>query len=248
MAAKIKSLEKAINVLGCFSVTQPELGITEIAQNLDMYKSTIHNIVSTMEYCGFLEQNKSTGKYRLGLRIMELSHVLSTSMGAHNIVHRHLKELSVKIDEICYFAIPNGEDIVYIDGAFPEKMYNTRLVQGMTASMVCTAIGKAMLSYMSDAFIDEVLSKPLKKYTDCTITDADIMREELRVTRARGYSIDNMEHEYGIKCVGVPVFNRQGEIIGALSTTGPSLRFTDEQVLMYADMLREKADVMQQSF
>ncbi|MCL2864785.1 MAG: IclR family transcriptional regulator [Lachnospiraceae bacterium] len=248
MEAKIKSLEKAMNVLGCFTVTKPELGITDISQELDLYKSTVHNIVSTLELCGYLEQNTTTGKYRLGLKILELSHVLSSTMGSHNVIHRCLTELVEETDETCYFAIPKNEDVIYMDGAFPDRMYNTRWVQGMKASMVCTGIGKAMLAYMSDDFIENLLSKPLIKHTDYSITDPDVMREELRLTRARGYSIDNMEHEYGIKCVGVPVFNRQGEIVGGLSTTGPSLRFNDEQIVIFSNMLRKKAEDLGQRF
>lgn len=247
MEAKVKSLEKALKVLGCFSIEEPELGITEISQKLGLYKSNVYNIVATFEQCGYLEQNKENGKYHLGLIVMNLSHILSTSMGFHSVVHRCINELAEAIDEIVYFGIPDGDNVMYLEGAFPEKFYNIRWVQGMTAPLACTAIGKAMLAYMDDATISRVLSKPLERFTEYTITDPEILRAELLLTRKRGYSTDNMEHEYGIKCVGVPVFNRSGEVMGALSTTGPSLRFDEKQSSVFVAMLKEKAEVIRQN-
>lgn len=244
----VKSLEKALKILDCFSIEKPELGITEISQMMGLYKSNVFNIVSTFVSCGYLEQNPETGKYRIGLKIMSLSHILSTSMGFHSVVHRCINELAKSIDEIVYFGIPNGENVMYMEGAYPEKCYNIRWVQGMTAPLVCTAIGKAMLAYMDESFIDRLLQKPLQKYTDYTITDPDVLRAELLLTKQRGYSVDNMEHEYGIKCVGVPVFNHSGELVGALSTTGPSLRFNKEQSEIFVSMLKEKAEIIRQNY
>lgn len=242
---KVKSLEKSLKILECFSVETPELGITEISHLLDLYKSNVYNIVSTFEQCGYLEQNKQTGKYRLGHNIMKLAHVFNTTMGFHSIVKRCITDLSEEIDEIVYFGIPDGENVMYMEGAFPEKYYyNIRSIQGLTAPMVCTSIGKAMLAYMGEGFIDKVLEKPLERFTDYTITDSVQMKKELIKIKDRGYSTDNMEHEYGIKCVGVPVFNRAEEVVGALSTTGPSLRFSEEQSLVFVKLLKEKAEFL----
>lgn len=247
MGVKVKSLEKAIRILECFSVKEPELGITEISNRLDLKKSNVHGIISTLLNLGYIEKNNETSKYRLGLKIMHLSHILSTTMPFHNVIHRCLKELSEKIDEIVYFGIPHGKNVMYLDGAFPEKLYNTRWVQGMTAPLVCTGIGKAMLAFMEEEFVESLLAEPLEKYTDNTITDPDAMREELKITKIRGYSIDNMEHEYGVKCVGVPVFNQYGKLIGAMSATGPSLRFNEEQIALFAEILKEKAESISRS-
>lgn len=241
MEAKVKSLEKALKILECFSIRKAELGITEISNMLDLNKSNVHNIISTFEHMGYIEKNLDNDKYRLGLKIMHLSHVLSTTMPFHNVVNRCLKELSAQIDEIVYFGIPNGNQVMYLDGVFPEKAFNTRWVQGMTAPLVCTGIGKAMLAYMDTEFVESILAKQLESYTDYTITDPEKIRQELALTRQRGYSIDNMEHEYGVRCVGVPVFGRDGRLMGALSTTGPSLRFEGEYSEQFAQLLKQKA-------
>ncbi|MFA5658724.1 MAG: IclR family transcriptional regulator [Oscillospiraceae bacterium] len=244
---KVKSLKKAIDILECFSLEKAELGITEISNRLNLNKSNVHNIITTFEECGYIEHNPENGKYRLGLKILQLSHIVSRSMSFQSIIRKSVSALSKEIDEIVYFGIPDGESVMYMDAEFPEKAFNIRWVQGMTAPLVCTAIGKAMLAFMDNDFVNRILETPLVRFTDDTITDPDEMRIELIRTKQRGYSLDCMEHEYGIKCVGVPVFDHNGRLIGALSTTGPSLRFNDEKLKLSAELLKKKAKEMQQA-
>ena len=238
---KVKSLKKALDILDCFTLEKPELGITELSTLLSLNKSNVHNIVSTFEACGYLEQNPASEKYRLSLKILHLAHIASRNMSFQSIVHKAVNELSEAFDEIVYFGIPDGENVMYMDGGFPEKIYNVRWVQGMTAPLVCTSIGKAILAYMPEEFICKVLEKPLEKFTDFTITNPKQIHAQLRHIKECGYSEDRMEHEYGIKCVGVPVFNNYEKLIGALSTTGPSLRFTDDKMAEYVAALKKKA-------
>ena len=101
-----------------------------------------------------------------------------------------------------------------------------------------------MLANYSDADVSRVLAKPLVAYTDNTITDPVLLKEELRRIKQRGFSVDNMEHEFGIKCVAVPVFDIENHLKGALSITGPSLRFPDELVLKYAQILKNAANII----
>ena len=238
---KVKSLKKALDILDCFTLERPELGITELSTLLSLNKSNVHNIVSTFEACGYLEQNPESEKYRLSLKILQLAHIASRNMSFQSIVHKAVNELAETFDEIVYFGKPDGENVMYMDGGFPEKVYNVRWVQGMTAPLVCTSIGKAILAYMPEEFICRVLEKPLEKFTEYTITDPEKIHAQLKHIKECGYSEDRMEHEYGIKCVGVPVFNNYGKLIGALSTTGPSLRFTDENMSAYVAALKKKA-------
>ncbi len=244
---KVKSLKKALDILECFSMEKSELGITEISLMLDLNKSNVHNIITTFEECGYIEHNKENGKYRLGLKILQLSHIVSRSMSFQSIIRKSVSALSKEIDEIVYFGIPDGESVMYMDAEFPERAFNIRWVQGMTAPLVCTSIGKAMLAYMDSDFVNEVLKKPLVRYTEDTIIEPDKMREELLRTRERGFSLDLMEHEYGVKCVGVPVFDHNNRLIGALSTTGPSLRFSDDKLELFAKLLKNKAKEIQQT-
>ena len=247
MESKVKSLDKALRILSSFSLAEPEQGITELSRRFDLYKSNVHSIVSTLEHNGFLEKNEVTGKYRLGLSIMRLAHVVGSTMGFHSVIQNCVNELAEAVEEIVYFGIPYGAEVMYLEGAFPKRIYQARRIAGMTAPLACTGIGKAILAFSGERAIEAVLSRPLERFTDYTITDPETLRADLELTRKRGYSTDNMEHEYGIKCVAVPVFDVNGELLGALSTTGPSLRFSEAQIVAFAEMLKAKADQIRRS-
>ena len=236
--AKVKSLAKALRVLECFSVKEPELGITELSQRLGLNKSNVHNIISTFEKNGYIEQNPETNKYHLGLKILELSRVISAHLGLSSIVGPLIRPLADELGEVIYFAIPKNPKVLYLDGAYPLQTLNPRSMQGETAEMYCTALGKVMLAYMPADEVTQCLAQQsMKAFTPYTITDREALIMDLEQIRAKGYSIDNMEHSFGIKCVGVPVFKSNGQLLGALSISGPSLRFDDKIIPEYASKL-----------
>lgn len=228
--AKVKSLYKAIQLLNCFTIQEPELGITELSEKLGIYKSSVHNIVSTYEQCGMLTKNQKSGKYRLGLRILELSHVLLHNHDLRQVANPYMKELAAHTGETCHLACCLDKQVLYVDTVLPDESMLVRSITGLKAPMYCTGIGKALLAYMPDDFIGEVMAMGYEQFTPNTITDDTRLLEELSHIRRRGYSIDQMEHEYGVKCIGAPVFNRSGAPVAAISITGPSLRFAEEAI------------------
>ena len=104
--------------------------------------------------------------------------------------------------------------------------------------MSCTALGKAILAFSDSELREKVINAGLVRATENSITDPALYRAELEKIRTRGYAIDDMEHVYGIVCVAVPIC-KAGRAIGAISISGPSLRFPDEKTKEYADLLCE---------
>lgn len=241
---KVKSLKKALSILECFSVEMPEMGITQISDRLGLHKSGVHNIISTFEQCGYIAQNPDTGKYRLDMKILELAFVINSSLGIHGIVHSPMTALSEAVGEAVYCAMPKGPEIIYLEGAYPITSHMTRSMIGEKAEMYCTAIGKAILAFLPEPEATRAMAQQsMRQHTENTITDRTELAKEIAVIRRRGYSMDNMEHEHGIKCVGVPVFRRDGTLLGAISISGPSLRVEDEKV---SDFVRQLQDCAQQ--
>jgi DNA-binding IclR family transcriptional regulator len=239
----VKSVEKTIRILECFTKEEQELGISEIARRLSLYKSNVHNLLSTLEKHGYVEQNGLTGGYRLGFKILELAQIITTGTGFRETVYPLLCALASRIEEVVYFGLPRGAYVLYMDVAYPGYTTFSRAITGETAPMYCTAIGKAMLAFSGEETIRAALdSGPLDAFTDDTLTDPAAIRAELGQIRARGYAVDNMEHEYGIKCVGVPVFNDQREVVAGVSASGPSLRFSAERIETISGELISLAD------
>ena len=167
----------------------------------------------------------------------------NSSMGFHRLVYPHMQELANRFCGAVYFGVPNGCDVLYLEGVYPMQALRTiasRSMTGERAPLYCTGIGKAMLGFLTESKWADCLPGKLEKYSEYTITDRDALFEELCTTRRCGYSIDNMEHEFGIKCVGAPVFNREGQLVAGISLSGPSLRFNDERIGQIAEELLKK--------
>lgn len=234
---KVKSLYKAVKLLDYFTIDSPERGISELAELSGMLKSSIHNIVTTFETCGFLEKNPQNSKYRLGIKLLQLNNTLYMTNDLRNTVRPYMERISSHCNESVYFAIPSGNEVVYIDAVYPSSYMAGRSIIGVKAPLYCTGIGKAILAHFEASRIDEVIASGLVPFTPNTITKGEQLSDELELIKTRGYSVDNMEHEYGIKCVAVPIRSIRGSVIGAISVSAPSLRFTDENIQEYAEFL-----------
>ncbi|MFE5318268.1 IclR family transcriptional regulator [Paenibacillus sp. NPDC056579] len=236
---KVKSLFKALRILECFTVNDPELGITEISEQMGLYKSNVHNIVATFVKLGYLEQNPENDKYRLGFKILELSHVISSNISIRKVILPYMQELADHANETVYLGIPSDTEVIYLESSSPKNQLSTRSMLGLKAPLYCTGIGKAMLANLPGEVLASIIAKGPTKFTDQTITDEAALRAELDATRTRGYSIDNMEHEYGIKCIGMPIHNKKKQVVAAISLSGPSLRFTQDKIEEHVLKMKE---------
>ena len=241
--AKVKSLQKALEILNCF-IEEPLLGVTEISDKFGLYKSNVHNILSTFKVMGYLEQDEASGRYKLGIQAFKLGYALKDTFSIIKICQPFMQELANKSNQRVYLAIPYETEIYYLEATYPiESVTLMRSVFGMKASYHCTGLGKAMLAYMSQDFVEEICSRPLKRFTENTITQGERLKEELELIRGRGYAIDDMEHEFGIRCVAIPIRNAAGTVLAALSISGAYRDCPEEKVESYALMLKE--DIME---
>jgi IclR family transcriptional regulator, KDG regulon repressor len=227
--------------LDLFRDGEPEMGVTEIANKLGMHKSTIFNIINTLEQDGYLRRNPKTARYSLGLKILQLGYNMYTSFDLRRNLYPYLSEISTKTGETVYLGLLSDEftEVVYIDALLPSQKMTIRNNIGIRAPVYCTAIGKALLATLPDTDVEKVLMGPLARFTPNTIVAKDLIREELLKIRKRGFAIDDMEHEFGIKCVGIAITNHDHLPLCGVSISGPSLRFSQESIEKYSAMLFE---------
>jgi len=234
---KVKSLHKAIEVLNCFT-EKPSLGVTEISEKLGLYKSNVHSILTTFKAMDYLEQDEESGKYRLGMAVFTLCRALGDSFSITKVAMPYMQELANLTNERVYLGIPDGDEVIYLESMYPAESFNLmRMLMGERAKMYCTGIGKAMLANLPEERIEDCISKNLTAFTEHTIVDKEKLREELKITKERGYAVDDMEHEFGIRCVAMPIFNKYGKLEAAVSVSGPSLRFDDDKINEFAHLL-----------
>jgi len=236
---KMKSLQKALDVLNCF-VEKPSLGVTEIATMLDLNKSNVHSILSTFKAMDYLEQDPESGRYHLGIGVFTLCRALGDRFSIAQVAKPFMQELSDMANECVYLGIPQEDTVIYLETIYPaESTSLMRSIMGEQAKMYCTGIGKAIMAYLPKEQIEEYASKDLIGFTERTITQKDKLLRDLELTKARGYAIDDMEHEFGVRCVAAPILNRHGTVEAAVSISGPSLRFEGDRILELAEMLKQ---------
>ncbi|MEY7999230.1 IclR family transcriptional regulator [Clostridium sp. Mt-5] len=236
----IQSVDRALQILECFSKRENELGVTQIANRLDLHKSTTFGLLSTLENRGYLKQNLENGKYRLGIKLFELGKLVEDGMDLRTSSLPYLKKLVYKYDETAHLAMRDGNQIIYIDKVEGESGIKMSSQVGKRAHVYCTGVGKAVLAFMPEKDAEEIMKNiKFHQFTCNTITDSNELKEELKKIRKRKYCIDNEEIEVGLKCVAAPIMDYNGEAVGSISISGPTSRMNHEKMNLIAKDLKE---------
>lgn len=226
-----RSLSRALSILELFNSKNTEWGITQISQELDLSKSTVHGLVSTLEEHRFLEKTEHN-RYRLGIKVYELGLSYQTNAKLGDVAEPLVKWLAEKYQQSVHIAIYAGKMAVFVIGnkSGTSHVIFPRIGAGIAA--YCTGVGKALLAWQSDSHIDDYLkSEPLVPFTKNTIVEPDKLREELKLIKSRGYAIDNEETVVGIACVAAPIFGYSDHIIAAISVSGVADKILEEEKL-----------------
>lgn len=238
----IGSLQKAFDILDLFSASTPELGITDIAQKLELHKSTASGLVYTLETGGYLEQNPENKKYRLGLKLMERASVLLKQLEIRQIALPYLLELRDWSNESVNLAVRDNAEVVYIDRIVSERGLSFQNFVGKRGWVHSTALGKAMLAQLPEAEAKEILeSYAFEAKTEHTLMSVDDVMADLALTRERGFALDDQENELGGRCVSAPIFNHTDQTVAAISVSVPLPRIPREKISYYGEQVKEVA-------
>lgn len=198
--------------------------LSEIADELDLAKSTIHRHLSTL--VGLEYVTKEDGVYRTGLRFLELGEQTRTRSDAYQLAQEKVTNLAAETEERSQFIVEEYGRGVYIFREVGERAVRTDSEVGKRIPIHATAAGKAILASLSDERIEAIIDhRGLGSLTDETITSEDQLWAEVAEIRERGYSINDQENTNGLRAIGVPVEYANGEPLGALSVSGPTHRF-----------------------
>lgn len=227
---KVKSLVKAIRVLECYTSEKPHLGVSEISEMTGYNKATVYNIASTLAALGYLNQDPETQKYSLGLKFLHFSYIINSNITLSTAMEPYLQRIADITQETVFLGMPYEDKVLYLDTKTPTGQFQ-RTILGEKAPMYCTGLGKCFLAYMPQSKIPQ-LPDTFPAFTVNTITTKECLMKELEKVREKGYAVDNMEHEFGVSCVAVPLFGQTHEILAAVSVSGPSLRFDTGKIEM----------------
>jgi DNA-binding IclR family transcriptional regulator len=201
------------------------MNMTELSKKLGFYPSTIHRILDTLKYWGYVEQDPHTQKYQLGLKALELGMAKLQQMDLVKEVAPYLKELTKQCNETVHLGVLEGGEVLYL--AKEESSQTIRMISyvGKRAPLHCTSLGKVLLAYLSAEERKKILGeKVLPRLTENTITDKRELEKELDKVKEQGFALDREENEKDVRCVAAPIRNYQGEVIAALSISSPIFR------------------------
>jgi IclR family transcriptional regulator, KDG regulon repressor len=223
---RLSSVATAIELLKAFSEDEVEIGISTLARRLGVAKSTAHRLAATLVSENLLEQDRATGKYRLGIALFRLGTLVRRRMNVSEVARPHLFSLRETTNETVHLAILDGSDIMYVYFLESTQAIRMRSDLGLRKPAYCTAEGQAILAFSPPDVVQAVIHKGLQARTPNTITDADKLARALESVRARGCAVDDEESEVGVRCVAAPIRNDAGDVVAAVGVAGPVSRLS----------------------
>ena len=218
----INSILRASAILKSFAGEQTHLRISELARRLGLDRSTTYRILLSLEKCGLVEKDEKTGEYALGLAAFELGNAYLRRMDFIQLSKPVMAELAQKVQETVHLAVLSDTEIFYVDKAESPRPLGVMSKIGQRGPLHCTALGKVLLAYQPEEEQMKIIRKiKLLPYTPKTITSRQRLLEELKVVRKQGYALDHREIEEDVECIGAPIRDHRGNVIAALSISGP---------------------------
>jgi DNA-binding IclR family transcriptional regulator len=224
-----KALVKGLRLVGQIAENPEGLRLAEIIRRGDVAKGTAIRLLETLVDVELLRVDDA-GVYQLGPTCAIWGSTFLSNLQLREQAGDLLDRLTGRTGETCHLGLPDGTRVLYVARA--ESPHSIRMVSrtGSTNPLYSTGLGKAILAWSDPATVEAVISAGLEPRTPATITDPEELRREIRRIRRRGYSIDNVENEEGVRCVGAPVFDHENRVAGGLSIAGPTYRMTSERL------------------
>lgn len=237
----VRAITRAFEILQTLGRNGP-LSITELARELKLPKSTVHDILSTLQHEGAVLRDTDRQVFGLGWRLFELGQRAQEDMELRRIARSYLLALHRSLDETLHLTVLDGGEVLYVDCVESTQRLRTYSVIGVRAPLHCTAVGKAIMAHMEPARINRIVDQyGLARFTDNTITTREQLFAELERIRREGYAVDNVEHEAGVRCVGAPIHDHGGKVFASISISGPTIRITEDAVEELGRHVRETA-------
>lgn len=235
----VQSVERAVTILEILA-RLGEAGVTRLAAEIGVHKSTAFRLVSTLEQRGLVEQSEDRGKYRLGVGILRLAGATTARLDVVQEARPICRKLSADTGETVNIAVLSDRAALYLDQFAGASALQPHNWVGQHIPLHATSNGKVLLSGLPDEELAGIVSS-LPAYTSHTITTKKRLRSELAEVRARGYATAIDELEVGLTAMSAPIRNAHGDVIASLSLSGPTFRLGESRIRELLPMLTDAA-------
>ena len=238
MSQSVRAVERALDILLCFTREEPYRSLTQISECVHMSKTTVHRLLGTLENKRFISRDKATGLYRLGFRFIEMASLILQDVELHRWAQPYLQKLSDECGETVDLSILDGSQVIYLQVIESPQRVKLAAAVGQQLPAFCTASGKALLAFLPEEQVRKILAENLTKYTVATQVSLPEIMEALQTTRALGYATSEQEYERDINAVAAPIFDAQNQPVASIAIVGPSFRVTRERLSRLGESVR----------
>jgi DNA-binding IclR family transcriptional regulator len=225
--SQVQSVDRAIAILYLLAERGRDgVGVTEVATELGVHKSTAFRLITALEHGDLLEQLEERGKYHLGRGIVRLAGATTAQLELPTESRPACRRLAAELGETVNLAIADAGEATSILQEYGSSAVSGRNWTGQRTPLHSTASGKALLAWADDDTVKQALAEDLLEYTPHTITTASALQAQLRTVRDQGWASTTEELELGLNAVAAPVRNATGEVVAAVGVSGPSYRLT----------------------
>jgi len=224
----VQSVDRAVSVLDMLAHAG-EAGVTAIAAELGVHKSTAFRLVAALEARGLVEQNAERGRYRLGVGILRLAAAATARLDLVQESRALLRSLATEAGETVNLTVLSDGAALYVDQVAGSSALQLHNWVGQRIPLHATSNGKVLLSGLSDADAVKVVGRTLRGYTDSTVRSTAELVGQLADVRRQGYAVAVDELEVGLTAVAAPVRNAHDDVVASISVSGPTFRLDGDE-------------------
>lgn len=236
---------RLLQIMECLAESRTPMRLQDVARQVGMTQSTVLRYLYSLEEANYIYQEEETSRYALTWRVCRLSENLDSYLGLRNITTSFINQLANEFTLGICLVVERDNECMYLDCIDNPNSPTLQRI-GKSAPLHATGSGKILLSQFSEHRLAKYIAETgLKRYTEYTITDPSVLREELERIRRQDFAMDEQECEIGQRCLSCPLRNYTGNIIAAVSVFGNVLDMADERIRMEIyPALREKTDII----
>jgi IclR family KDG regulon transcriptional repressor len=220
--------------------------MTEIAAKVGLHKSTAHRLLATLEDKRFIQRDPNTGLYRLGLRLLRLIHVTLNHDDLLQLAIHHLLRLSEAFEENVHLTVLDETSVVYVHIIESPRRVKLAAALGQSLPAHATASGKAILAFLPESELLNILERGMQRYTKNTIYSVETFLKDKQEIVEQGYAVSEQEYESDINAIAAPVLDADSYPVASISIAGPAYRLTKEHILEIAPNLLATARELSQ--
>ncbi|HKT12294.1 MAG TPA: IclR family transcriptional regulator [Terriglobia bacterium] len=236
------SVDRALSILEALADSNHGLTLMQLTRQLNLPKSSVHGLLATLEHRGYVTRNGRKGCYFIGLRLYGLSKLGLSRIDLREQAAPFLRKLMERTRLTVHMAILDAKAAVVVEKIEPPGLLRLATWVGRRMDLHCSGVGKALLAYMPEAELTELLQGyTLAHYTDNSIRTIKRLREEIIHIRQAGHAVDDEEGEMGFRCIGCPILGHNGEVRAAISLAGTIFQITEENLDALAAALKQTA-------